>query len=91
MTAATRTRLEKRLERLRVEVERLAEAIAAIPDEPTLDLVDTAEVAVMAGVARNTVQQWWGRGLLPAPIGMVGQSRVWDRQTISEWLVTREG
>lgn len=86
MTAATRTRLQKRLDRLQYELDKLREAIDAVPDEPTLDLVDANGVAEMAGVVRNTVQQWKGRGLMPAPIGTIGQSTVWDRQTISEWL-----
>lgn len=43
------------------------------------------EVADMLDVARNTVDSWRHRGLMPEPDWTVGGRPAWDAATIREW------
>ena len=52
-----------------------------------LELVDSAEIAVMLAVQRGTVKQWRRRGLLPEPAVTVGGRPAWRRDDILAWAV----
>jgi phage terminase Nu1 subunit (DNA packaging protein) len=54
-------------------------------------LVGTAEIAELANVRVNTVNQWQHRGLLPAPVAELSCGRVWRKDQVVAWLKTRKG
>ena len=53
------------------------------------ELVGTAELAAMAGVKANTVNQWRKRGKLPEPVAVLAQGSVWTKSDIEAWLQSR--
>lgn len=54
-------------------------------------LLDAEAVARLAGVDRRTVAAYRSRGLLPGPIGRVGNSPVWSLPIVLGWLADRPG
>ena len=61
------------------------------PPEPSVisvEPVGLAEIADRLGVARQTVDSWRTRGVLPAPTWEVGGRPAWDWETIRAWADT---
>lgn len=55
----------------------------------SLDLLDTAGVAELAGLPPATIRTYLHRGAIPEPDFRAGRSPVWRRKTIEKWLATR--
>jgi len=45
-----------------------------------------AELSALTGWPQGTLRQWQARGKLPAPDGHVGQTPVWDRLRMEDWV-----
>lgn len=54
-------------------------------------LLDTDGVAALAAVDRSTVAAYLARGQLPEPVARLGNSPVWSRPVIRQWLDSRPG
>jgi predicted DNA-binding transcriptional regulator AlpA len=50
-----------------------------------MDPVGLAEIAVRLGVARQTVDNWRTKGVLPEPKWTVGGRPAWDWADIDAW------
>lgn len=69
----------------------LLEPIAALgqqlPGQLGVDVVGVAEVAIRAGVSRNTVQKWRERHSdFPGPIATLAAGPVWSWEAVERWL-----
>jgi hypothetical protein len=55
------------------------------------DVVGIAEVARLAGVAKQTVSSWVSRGTTPPmpPHTLLRAGPVWNRTAVERWIVTR--
>jgi len=49
-------------------------------------LVGMSEIAELAGVPRNTVNVWLGRGKLPPPAARLALGPIWLKSDITAWL-----
>ena len=55
-----------------------------------MELVGISEISDMAGVTRQAVSNWRSRDpSFPKPLAELSAGPVWDKKTISEWLVER--
>gem|GEM_PF-1216324 len=55
------------------------------------DLLDSAGVAALLGIAVGSVARYRGRGELPEPDVRLGRSPGWYEATIREWQAARPG
>ncbi len=55
------------------------------------DILDTAAVAELAGIKRETVHTYLARGTIPQPDLRIGASPAWLSSTIWSWLASRPG
>lgn len=55
----------------------------------TADYIDIPGFAELAGVKVETLRTFRHRGILPEPAFFAGQSPVWARADVDEWLKTR--
>jgi excisionase family DNA binding protein len=44
------------------------------------------EISEQTGVPTGTLRQWVNRGKMPAPTGHVGQSPVWERDAVEQFI-----
>jgi predicted DNA-binding transcriptional regulator AlpA len=54
-------------------------------------LLGIADVARLAGVSPATVTAYLARRRMPSPVTRVGNSPVWSRPIIRQWLASRPG
>jgi predicted DNA-binding transcriptional regulator AlpA len=54
-------------------------------------LLDVGGVAVILGVAPSTITAYLSRGRMPPPVVRLGNSPVWSRPVIHQWLGLRPG
>lgn len=47
------------------------------------------QCAELAGIKPDTFTSYVHRGYAPAPVGRIGDRRVWDRDTVAEWVAGR--
>lgn len=57
-----------------------------VPERPAEDLVTQAEIARIAGVSRQAVNQWVRRGDFPRPFTRTARGAAWRRDDILHWL-----
>lgn len=53
------------------------------------DLLTYSEIAELTGLKYDTIYRLRKNNTLPAPDLIVGRTPVWKRQTINEWIKTR--
>lgn len=71
-------------------VNRLLQHIRAVEDDiNNLNLVTLSDIATMDKTSRQNIYRQSLGKTFPAPVTTVGNSRVWLRQSIVEWLRTR--
>ncbi len=61
------------------------------PAPPPDPLLTTLEVAARLRCSKRTVQRWVKRGLLPMPLRLSPQKRLWRESDIQRFLAGRGG
>jgi predicted DNA-binding transcriptional regulator AlpA len=61
------------------------------PELTATRLLDIGDVARLAGVTPATITAYLARGRMPAPVTRIGNSPVWSRPVIQQWLTSRPG
>lgn len=61
------------------------------PELTASRLLGIAQVAHLAGVSSATITAYLARRRVPVPVTRIGNSPVWSRPIIDEWLATRPG
>jgi predicted DNA-binding transcriptional regulator AlpA len=61
------------------------------PELTATQLLGIGAVAHLAGVTAATITAYLARGRMPAPVTRIGNSPVWSRPVIQQWLASRPG
>jgi predicted DNA-binding transcriptional regulator AlpA len=61
------------------------------PELTATQLLGIGAVARLAGVTAATISAYLARGRMPAPVTRIGNSPVWSRPLIQQWLASRPG
>ena len=61
------------------------------PELTATRLLGIGDVARLAGVSPTTITAYLARGRMPAPVSRIGNSPLWSRPIIQQWLASRPG